>query len=1125
MCTMVPRLGGLVAVACVAACAGRGQGEVKQGDQPGDGAGTPGQPGAATPTCPASAPAASPLPGVEPSHRTLEYWLARTPDLDEVVLDVARIRDLNASFAVERPGDWHGGHDLTAPVDAARVVRDVGKRLEALHGKLAAGDYIDRDGAPLTGDELSGFEPGRAGALAVAPELRVALDAVPIRCGPRGEGFFAKPSPGSAVSARFDRNNCSTVHPQEVVQILATWPNGMKLARTRYATGWIAGDAPLSPPLPDPLRAAFVHGPRVQADDDLALKAAGGAARCPAGTLLPVASGKTSRVHFASTTGFHDAVVGKTKLQPTRRPLTRRALLVEAFRFLDTPYGWGGGGTSGGHDCSGFLMDLFAAFDLRLPRHSSWQARAGTFSIDISEVTADDERRRLIDAAAKKGVVLLNFPGHVMLYLGRTEAGTPMVIQAIAEYAAACPGGGETVHEIDRVTVSDLELGRGSSRRSLLERITHITVIGKSPGVELAGAAELRPAAPVELPAARRCRDSEDVAIFTSPRQPNAKQPLRVIVTANRDPGPAELALFDPAGRRVTPSSVVRLHGGPPWSMIATIDRPRSGAWTAVLGDGSRVEACERIGVKLRPPDPPKRGGEPTDPVWAAKRAWGRATENLYATFVQRLFDFPPEQDLTWPDLHTLLRDPARNLLFDHLQRGEEGMLRLRPDCADLPYVLRAYFAWKLNLPFAYYRCNRGSSSRAPLCKPPLRSNLVVRDLLDDGPLDPELELNATSDLPAWELAALMPEEADGVEETEIDDIDAFAMFWGKHVARTVHSSSGRTVPDDEVTDYYPVPLTRAALKPGTVYIDPFGHVMVIAGWIPQGASSYGVLLAADAQPDGTVGRKRFWRGNFLFTPETKVSGAGFKMFRPAVVDDATRSIKLMENKELARSRVFPPFSRQQYEGSADKFHDTIESMINPRPLDASGALGVLVDALHSQAKQRVVSVGNGEKWIAARPNEVMAMPEGADIFLTSGPWEDFATPSRDFRLLVAIDTVLGFAASVKRAPARFGLEPGPALDAMVAKLDAELAAALAARTIEYPRSDGRAQTLTLQDLVDRRAGFEMSYNPNDCVEIRWGAPEGSPERATCRRHAPAEQRAKMERYREWFRDRRRPAR
>ena len=53
-----------------------------------------------------------------------------------------------------------------------------------------------------------------------------------------------------------------------------------------------------------------------------------------------------------------------------------------------------------------------------------------------------------------------------------------------------------------------------------------------------------------------------------------------------------------------------------------------------------------------------------------------------------------------------------------------------------------------------------------------------------------------------------------------------------------------------------------------------------------------------------------------------------------------------------------------------------------------------------------------------------------------------------------------------------------------------------------------------------------MAYNLNDCVELRWGAAEGSEEASTCKRHAPPSQRTKMASdYRVWFHERRRPPR
>ena len=91
-----------------------------------------------------------------------------------------------------------------------------------------------------------------------------------------------------------------------------------------------------------------------------------------------------------------------------------------------------------------------------------------------------------------------------------------------------------------------------------------------------------------------------------------------------------------------------------------------------------------------------------------------------------------------------------------------------------------------------------------------------------------------------------------------------------------------------------------------------------------------------------------------------------------------------------------------------------------------------------------------------------------------------------------------------------------------IAKLHASL---IGTRGITYTRSDGAPQKLTVADLLARRAALEIAYNPNDCVEVRWGAAEGSPEASTCKRRHPPEQKAKMAEYRAWFHDARRPSR
>jgi hypothetical protein len=152
-------------------------------------------------------------------------------------------------------------------------------------------------------------------------------------------------------------------------------------------------------------------------------------------------------------------------------------------------------------------------------------------------------------------------------------------------------------------------------------------------------------------------------------------------------------------------------------------------------------------------------------------------------------------------------------------------------------------------------------------------------------------------------------------------------------------------------------------------------------------------------------------------------------------------------------------------------------------------------------------------------------MPDGATIFETTGAWEDFSTPSRDLRILIAIDVVRGFPDRVARRPDRYAMPAGKSVDAVKAELEGVLAAELSSRRFSYPRSDGSPWTLALKDVADRATSLEMAYNPNDCVELRWGAPDASPEAATCKRRAPSAQRAKMTEYRPWFHERRRPPR
>ena len=1033
-------------------------------------------------TCPEQAPAPRPLPHVQEAQRALDYWLnlsASLGDLDAPLLDVQGVRDHDLALATRVDDRPLGQADLSTPPDAAELLADVRERLGYLHERFTSGAYVAADGSAIEGARLARYEP-RAALPTLHPSLRVATANVALRCGPEVAGYFTP-----SLDPDFDRNNCSTLHPQEPVQVLADWGGGVLFVRARYAMGFIAADAPLSPAA-DPATEATLLQPRVELLEDHAFEHPDSATlNLPAGTLLPPTPGG---VLLATPQGFTPYDAPARLLRPIRRALTRRALLQEAFRYLDAPYGWGG--NRGGRDCSRFLLDVFESFGLALPRHSGRQALAGTFSIDVSSAERPEDKLPLFDAALRRGAVLLHFPGHIMFYLGRDDAGVPMVLHSFSEYVVPCAPAVntegvpyETLRRVDRVTVSDLSLGEGSSRGSFLERINRIVVIGRPPGPALSGVAELRPAAPPALPADAACEDSSGDAIFRTPRRPWPGARLRVIATSHRDPGPVMLALYGPDGARI--DAVEHVLGGPPFSRFVELEHPAAGGYRAVLGDGEHIVACQRFGVARRDaPEDEAVARPPDSPAWELSWHWERDTENLYAAFVEQLFRDPVDGDITFTSLSEVLRDPARNLLYDYLGKGEDEQVELVPDCADLPYFLRAYFSWKLRLPFAFRQCNRGRPGTPPTCGE-LRTNL-----------------EATS----------------GRTETE-----AFSTFL-RRLGSGVHSASGRTSPDDDDTDYYPLPLSRETLPAGTVFADPYGHVLIVAGYRPQGLHDSGALIGADAQPDGTVGRRRFWRGSFLFTPETRDVGAGFKAFRPLSYDDELAAMVAPTNAELTADGPHLRYSRDQYTGTADDFYERMEAVIDPRPVNAATRQRTLVDAFEEAVTRRLVSVDNGEAYVAEHPHQTVDMPEGLAIFETEGPWEDFSTPSRDMRLLISLDAVLEFPDRVRRSPVHYGVTAAGA-DAAATELEAWLRSELAARHFAYRRSDGSMQTLSLADVVARAVDFELAYNPNDCAETRWAAPARSPEASTCTRHAPPAQRRRMLDYRSWFHDRQRPLR
>ena len=595
---------------------------------------------------------------------------------------------------------------------------------------------------------------------------------------------------------------------------------------------------------------------------------------------------------------------------------------------------------------------------------------------------------------------------------------------------------------------------------------------------------------------------------------------MRVVFAAEK-PLEGELSLTAPDGTVAATSRDRK--GGPPYVWFAEVAAPAAGTWQATLTSAGEKAECSTITREIavqRKERPRPRAGKS---VWPINNAWDRASENLYSAWIEILFDAPLGETPSWKAMHEVLRDPSRNVLFDHLGlREDQKGLVIQPDCADVPYFLRAYFAFKMGLPFGYAKCTRGDGGGAPKCQQ--WWNIVNEE---PPPAPPPLRQATATPAGLFGIFAQpapvprppvmkLPRKPQGL-------VPGFGYYLRTTVANAVHSGNGRTTADDEDTDYYPVPLAADTLRPGTVYADPYGHILVLVKRVPQSGDGAGVFLAIDGQPDGTVARKRFWRGNFLFAQDPALGSPGFKRFRP-IVREKNGTLRRLTNNEIANNPSYGDYSLDQSKLEVEDFYDRMDDVMSPAPLDPMRAMTEAITALEEQVKARVTSVENGRKYQVEGGREV-DMPDGASIFETTGAWEDFATPSRDLRLLIAIDVVRGFPDRVARRPERYAMPKAKSVADVKTELETMLASEAAARNFSYTRTDGSEWRLSLKDVLDRTAALEMAYNVNDCAELRWGAPEESEEAATCKRHAPEAQRQKMTDYRAWFSERRRPPR
>ena len=549
----------------------------------------------------------------------LMYWRDRWSsqfDLDAPILTEEAIVAHNAILNQYEEGPIRGQIQLDKPIDIKQLNRFIKGRLGYMLNLFDKGEYIKRGAGQLSPEERALF------MLKAPPveqaSLRVALESIQILCGP-----FKDEIEKVTADRAINRSACTRIRPQAPVQVIGSWSDDLWLIRTRLALGWIPKTARLSPPIPPHHVRRYLDGPfgytsretrgldraelsipkgarvPLQLKSDLPLRDSAGVPLTPEAKQRRAKLMRESDAIIATAQGF-ELWKHQGQLTPAPATLTRGEFLSRIFIHLHKRYGLGG--MNGGIDCSRVLIDSLEPFGLSIPRYSGHQSNIGTWSVDLSEVKDLETRERMIDDAFTRGITILYIPGHMMTYLGRDQRGVQRGFHAFSDYQRVCPDGGETTVDAKRVSVTDLKRGEGSKKRSYLERITRIVVLGEDgPGAQSKASDEQvtrRALAPITMPSRAVCAGlTSSAKILLSSAEPRVGQKLRLIVSHPRYDSHASLVLKTPSGVLVKPK--LERFGGPPYLHYAEVESlSEAGEWRVVFGEGEYWRGCEHFTVR-----------------------------------------------------------------------------------------------------------------------------------------------------------------------------------------------------------------------------------------------------------------------------------------------------------------------------------------------------------------------------------------------------------------------------------------------------------------------------------------------------------------------------------------------
>lgn len=432
-----------------------------------------------------------------------------------------------------------------------------------------------------------------------------------------------------------------------------------------------------------------------------------------------------------------------------------------------------------------------------------------------------------------------------------------------------------------------------------------------------------------------------------------------------------------------------------------------------------------------------------------ATTSWSQDDEKAFSGFVQAIGESGCETP-----------NDCINSNANPLRGPDERAVDFNADCADLIYMLRAYFAWKRDLPFTYTTgVVSGGAGPARLSSKGNRAS--GRRTIRNG------------------------DNALGVLDA-VRDGTSSAML-----------RIGPGTDDNPPSDFYPVKLQRGSVRPGSVIYDTNGHVAIIFKVGDDGRIHY-----MDAHPDFTLSRSVYGAQFGRDFPEL---GAGIKNFRPFQIINGQAA--MASNDQIADYSTEQFFgtepnnrewrqARFRHEGVDTGFYEYIRLKLAKGTLtfdpvtELSETLHTLCNDLYDRQRfvERAIDEGLDRR---SHPSRLPENIYGSD----NETWEVYSTPSRDARLKAAFAAMRG---DMARLIKRFN-DRDPRIQYYGLDLQGDLLRAYDRQaqicTVVYRNSQGKVVTLRLPEIKTRL--FAMSFDPYDCVERRWGAHDAA-ELATC---------------------------